>query len=139
MMTLWDPMRDMLSLREAVNRLFEDSVVRPGALSYGLPVDIVESDNELILSAYCPGCSKDSFDINYQNEVLTIKVRRPEEKLPEGSRHLLREWSAGELTRSFRLPLPVDIDQVKAVYRDGVLRLNLPKAESVRPRQIQVK
>ncbi|GMU53014.1 MAG: hypothetical protein AMXMBFR33_21600 [Candidatus Xenobia bacterium] len=133
-LTLWEP----ASLRDAVNKMFEDNY-RNGGQALLMPIDVLETPDELIVRASFPGGSKEKFDINYQNEILSIKAELPQSNgHPEGTRYLLRERAFGQVTRSFKLPFPVDTDRAKAEYLDGVLTLTLPKQEAVKPRSIKV-
>lgn len=126
-----------LSLREAVNRLFEDSFVR-GERSSHMPVDVLETQEAVIVKAVIPGSSKDQLQVNYEKELLTIRAEVPADNPPEGGRILLRERSHGTLSRSFRLPFAINADAASAEYQDGVLTLTLPKQESVKPRSIHI-
>jgi HSP20 family protein len=131
-LTLWEP----TSIRDAVNKMFED---RNNGQALLMPIDVLETPDELLVKASFPGSSKDKFDINYQNEILSIKAELPNSNgHPEGTRYLLRERSFGSVTRSFKLPFPVDTERASAEYVDGVLSLTLPKQEAVKPRSIKV-
>lgn len=132
-LTIWEP----ASLRDAVNKMFEDRNQGQAVL---MPIDVLETPDELLIKASFPGSAKDKFDINYQNEILSIKAELTNgtDKHPEGTRYLLRERSYGSVTRSFKLPFPVDTDRASAEYTDGVLSLTLPKQEAVKPRSIKV-
>lgn len=133
---LWEPMMVDRRFRDMMDRLFEEGTA--ATRQWTLPVDIQESEDALRLRAYAPGASKESFEVHYQDDVLTIKVELPEEQLAEGTRWMLREHRPGSYQRAFRLRIPVDVEKATAEYRDGVLHLALPKAESARPRTIQV-
>ncbi len=131
-LTIWEPS----TLRDAVNKIFED---RNGSQALLMPIDVLETPDELIVKASFPGSTKDKFDINYQNEILSIKAELPNASNgQEGTRYLLRERSFGQVTRSFKLPFPVDTERASAEYTDGVLSLTLPKQEAVKPKSIKV-
>ncbi len=142
MMDVFEPLRDAMTLREAFGRLLEDSYVRPGTPAVerrGLPLDIMEADDHLVLQASLPGCSRDKVDIHFQKDTLTIKAALNEKATPdEGTRYLVRERWSGEVSRTVNLTVPIDADKAKATFKDGVLTLILPKAESVKPRSIPI-
>ncbi|OGG43978.1 MAG: hypothetical protein A3F84_13085 [Candidatus Handelsmanbacteria bacterium RIFCSPLOWO2_12_FULL_64_10] len=101
-------------------------------------VDISETENELVVSADLPGLNKEDIKVNVQNNVLTFSGERKQETKSEGSNYHRLERSYGFFSRSFTLPATVKADGIKAAYKDGVLRLTLPKVEEARPRQIAV-
>lgn len=138
-LTLWSPNHEALTLRDAMNRLFEESFVPvSGRNAASMPIDVVENADNYIVRASMPGYKKEDCDISFQESTLTIKANHEEEPLPEGARSLLKERFVGQLSRSITLPVQVDPAKAKAEYKDGVLTLTLPKAESTRPRQIKI-
>ena len=140
-MNLWEPMREGLSLREAINKLFEDSVVHPGntvQATRGMVMDVIETAVAFLVRASLPGCDKDKVEISFQGDTLTVKAEMNEGSLQEGGRYLLRERFSGLVTRSVTLPTQVDADRAHAEYREGILHLTLPKADSVKPRSIKI-
>jgi len=139
----WDPFADMAQLREQMNRLFEQSLSRvgtePTATSTWAPaVDILETENELILRAELPGVNPDDITIRMEGETLTLRGDRRVEKAEKDWQYVRVERAYGTFQRSFTLGLRVQQDQIHATYRDGVLEVILPKAEEVKPRQIKV-
>jgi len=142
MMTRYEPFNNMLSLRDAMDRLFEESVVAPfgrfGQTTSIMPVDLYETEDAFVVKAFMPGLTPQDVDITVQQQVVTIHGQAKPEEL-DGWRALLRERPAGEFTRSFSLPVPVDADHVQAEFTNGVLRLTLPKSDAVKPRRIQVR
>ncbi len=141
-MDVFEPLRDAMTLREAFGRLLEDSYVRPGAAAperRGLPLDILETDDHLQVIASLPGCSREKVDIQFQKDTLTIKAMLNEQAEPqEGVRYRVRERWSGEVSRTVNLSVPIDAEKAKATFKDGVLILTLPKAESVKPRSIPI-
>lgn len=139
---VFEPLREGLTLREAVNRLFEDSYVRPetGArpTKRTLPLDVLETTDELVIRASLPGCHREKVEINFQKDTLTIKGVLNGTPENEQARWLLRERWTGEVSRTVVLPVPVDADKAKAQFKDGILTLSLPKSEAVKPRTIPV-
>jgi len=139
-LSLFEPMRDTVTLREALNRLFEDSFVPAGAPAgaRSMPLDIVETADAFVVKASLPGTERDKIGIHFQNDQLTLKATLNESKLEEGHKWVLRERFVGDVTRSVTFPVSVDPDKASANYKDGILTLTLPKAESVKPRTIKV-
>jgi HSP20 family protein len=139
----WDPFREMVSLREAMNSLLQDSFVRPGSamvpgVGAALPLDIAETENEFIVHASLPGVNPDEVQITVHGDTLTIRgeTRGHEEK--KGENWHLRERRFGAFQRSVALNAPVDSEKAKAEFEHGVLTLTLPKAEAAKPKQIKV-
>ncbi len=142
MMTRYEPFGNVLSLREAIDRLFEDSFVAPfGRLMQTtsiMPVDVYETDDAFVVNAFMPGLTPDDLDIMVQQQVVTIHGEPKADDL-NGLRPLVQERPTGQFTRTFSLPVPVDANRVHAEFRNGVLHLTLPKLEVARPRKIEIK
>lgn len=107
--------------------------------SWSPVVDIYDKGGEVVIHAELPGMKKEDIDIRVENNVLNIrgKKERKEEVKEEG--YFRSERAYGTFSRSFSLPTTVDAKKISAEYKDGVLTLNLPKAEEAKPRQIEVK
>ena len=143
----WRPFRDMLSLREAMDGLFEDSYVRPRRrVRRGdraeLPVNVWEDDESLYLVARVPGLQADDLDITMTSDVLTIRGRFPSDAERDESKDwcwYCNELWYGSFERTVQLATKVQPDKVEAEFKNGVLRLVIPKAEEVKPRSIKVK
>ncbi len=124
-------------------RLFQDTVTRlfsePGARPWVPPVDIKETENELILKADIPDVDMKDIDVRMENGTLMLRGERKFEDSKDGSGGWHRvERSYGTFERVFSLPDTVDPENVKADYRNGVLTVTLPKKEVAKPRQIKV-
>jgi len=132
----------MITLRDAMDRLFEDSFVRPGRLPAGeraasLPVDAYATDSELVIVASIPGVDPNAVQITIEGDTLTIKG---ECKPPlENVNYLLQERRFGPFYRQLQINIPVQADKAEASFDKGVLTLTIPKAEELKPRQIKVK
>lgn len=145
-LTRWEPFKEMMSLREAMNRLFEDSFIRPSAWplpfdgdAFGLPVDVIEKKDEVLVKASVPGLKPEDIDVSITGDVLTIKGEtKSEEKIEDGT-YLRQERRYGRFERSLQLPTLVVADKADAKFEHGVLTLKLPKAEEARPHTIKVK
>jgi HSP20 family protein len=142
MMTRYDPFSDMLTLRDAMNRLLEESFVVPsGTLMWPanvVPVDMYETSDALVVKAYVPGFTSDQLNISIEQDVLAIHGEAKAEA-GNGMRRIWQERGPGTFTRRLALPVPVDADKIQAELENGVLTLTLPKAQSSRQRKIQIK
>lgn len=128
-----DEMPGMRALQDTVNRIFNDPALRP----WTPPVDILETENELLLKMDVPELQLSDFDIHLENQTLTIKGERKFEKGQGRGYHRI-ERSYGAFARSFTLPGTVDTEHVRADYKHGVLTVILPKKEVAKPRSIKV-
>lgn len=141
----WDPFRDMVTLREAMDRLLEDSFVRPhsGLVSGDgvttLALDVFESADDVTVQASLPGIKPQEVDISITGDVLTIKGEKSEETEEKQGNYHLRERRYGAFQRSVSLPAAVQADKADAVFENGVLTLTLPKVEEVKPKSIKIK
>jgi len=141
----WDPFRDAVSLRDAMDRLFEESFVRPRswlAPSEGvatLALDVHESNDDVTVQASIPGVKPEDIDISITGDTLTIKGETHEEKETKDGSYHLRERRYGAFQRSISLPTLVKADKAQAVFENGVLTLILPKVEEVKPKSIKIK
>ena len=141
----WNPVREMASLRERMNRLFDDSLFRSDRRSeevdggVWLPtVDMFEKDDRLVIKAELPGMDKKDIALDLKNGVLTLSgVRQHENEVKEENVYR-REMSYGKFVRSFTLPADSDADQIKAEFNNGLLTIEIPKPEQHKPRQIKV-
>jgi HSP20 family protein len=142
-MERWDPFRDIVSLREAMDRLIQDSFVRPaGSLLQGarggVPLDVMEKDNEYEVHASLPGIKPEDVQITVQGNTVTIRGESGAEQERKDENWIVRERRSGSFYRSFSLPSEVDAGKATARYENGVLVLDLPKAEAAQPRRIQI-
>lgn len=138
----WNPRRDLISLREVMDRLVEESFVRPGwaterERTNRLPVDAYSTSEEVVIVASVPGADPEEVDISIEGDNLHIKV---EYKAPlENVDYILQERPSGTFERTLTLNVPVQADKAEALFEQGVLTLSIPKAEEIRPRVIKVK
>ena len=141
----YDPFRDLRTLQEEVNRLFSGSLTRNfddegiarGAWSPS--VDIYENKEQIVLEAELPGMSREDFDLSVENNVITLRGERHFEKKDEKDNYHRVERAYGSFTRSFTLPNTVLADSASAEYKNGVLRVTLPKREETKARRIEIK
>jgi len=140
----WDPFREAISLRDAMNSLLQESYIRPGAMNgqnggaTTLPLDVTENENEFMVRASLPGVKPEDVQITVHGNTLTIRGESRAEEEKKGEHWHLRERRHGAFQRSVALTTPVDSDRAQAQYDNGVLCLTLPKSEAARPRQIKV-
>jgi HSP20 family protein len=141
----FSPLRDFMSLREGMDRLFEDRWVSPGNwLTWSpmgtnfLPLDIYETSDDLVVRAVMPGVGPDGIDIQMQAGVLTIRAKSVEPDIPEAATWLVHEVTPGEYIRQITLPRSIDADRAETTFEHGVLTLTLPKSADAKPKQIKV-
>jgi HSP20 family protein len=141
----WTPFRELATMQDRVNRIFED-VLRPqgradeglGVAAWAPAVDIFETDKEIVVKAELPGMQEKDIEVKVEDAILSLSgERRMEKEVKEENYHRI-ERSYGGFHRSFTLPQTVDRDKIKAAYKDGVLKVTLPKKEEVTPKQIKV-
>ena len=144
-LTRWDPFKDLQSLQDRMNRLFQESVGRLTGRSdevfggHWIPtVDIYEDDQEFVVKAELPGLESKDVEIQIQENVLTLKGERKLEREIDKERYHRLERTYGTFQRSFTLPNIVDQEKVKAKVKDGVLEIRIPKQERAKPKQIKV-
>ena len=146
-MMRWDPFSEMTSLRQAIDHLFENSVIRPGGgqgtgqggSGYGFPIDVLEQGDALVVKASLPGVKPDDVDVQVQQNVLMITGQHQQEQERQQGRYLLAERWSGRFSRAIALPVAVDANACEASFEDGVLTLTLPKAEQARTKQIPIR
>lgn len=114
---------------DMLDRVFEDFTRGTGLSGFTPSVDIAEQDGEYEVDVHAPGMKKDDFDVQVDQSSLRITGEKSYEEEDESRNYHLRESGYGRFERSFRLPEDTDPDQIKAEYKDGVLKLHLPKLE----------
>ncbi len=146
MSMIWkDPFDALMPLRDAVNRLFEDSFVWPGRLEVftgrTFPVDVYETKDQqgYVIEASLPGVKPEDISITAMGDTLTIHYGTKGEEKVEKPNYVRRERYEGEMTRTITLPTHIVPEKVQATYEHGVLKLQVPKSEEVKPKQIPVK
>ena len=148
-LTRWEPARDIMTLREAMDRLFDDAFTRPfslikeGGSTWSSPaIDMYQTDNEVVVKAALPGIKADEVQINVTGgttaPVLTIKGEMKHEEEKKDKSWHIREQRWGAFERSVMLPTGVMFDKAKADFENGILTITLPKSETVKPRTITV-
>jgi len=141
----WNPMRDVFGFGHRMNHLFDD-VFRPvaredGGLSMwnGYPtVDIYDNDENIVITAELPGINKTDIVIDVKDRVLTLKGERSFDNEVKEEKYYCRERTFGKFQRAFRLPADVDPEKINADYKDGILKIDIPKPEEQKPKKITV-
>ena len=144
----WDPTRRYLTLREAMSRLFDDSVVggqqqqqqrtaNGQSAEWRLPIEAYSTDHEIVVRAAVPGLKPEDVEITVEGDALTLRGEFP---APMGNVNaLIAELPWGRFSRTLQLNIPIDANRAEATFENGLLTLTLPKAEAVRPKVIPVK
>jgi len=141
-LTRWEPVREMITLREAMDRLFDDAFTRPISSSGGsvIPaIDLFQNDDEVVVKAALPGLKADDVQISITADVLTLRGEFEQENEQKKATYHIREQRFGSFERTIMLPTDVQSDKAKADFENGVLTVTLPKAETVKPRTISIK
>lgn len=143
----WEPFQEMMSLRSAMDRVFDDAFQSLGADGNGngnshnvlsLALDVSENANEYIVRASVPGVAEDELDITLDNHVLTISGEFKRAENQRNVRFHLRERRYGKFNRSITLPSAVNEEKIEAVFTNGLLTIRVPKAEVAKPKRITV-
>ena len=142
----WEPFQDLLAIQERMNRLFDETLQRTRSrdeedISAGLwapPVDIYETENEIVLKAELPEIDQKDIEIKVEDSTLTIRGERKFEQETKKENYHRIERAYGKFSRSFSLPNTIDQEKIKASYKDGILKLVMPKREEKKPKQITV-
>src|SRR6266478_726531 len=140
----YDPFRDLRALQDEVNRLFTGNMARfddEGIArgSWSPSVDIYENKDQIVLEAELPGMKREDFDLSVENNVITLRGERHFEKKEDTDNYHRVERAYGSFLRSFTLPNSVTAEGAAAEYRNGVLRVTLPKRAETKARRIEVK
>ena len=141
-LTRWEPMREMLSLREAMNQLFDDSFTRPlgmSAVSAIPAMDMYEENDQVVVKAALPGLKAEDVQLSVTGDLLTLRGEFKPGAEPKGATYHLREYRYGAFERSLRLPAEVQTDKARADFENGILTITLPKSEALKPRAINIK
>lgn len=138
------PLGELVSLRQAMDRLLEDSVIRPrswgvaGDAAASLPLDISSTTDALIVDAALPGIRPDDVEITVEDGTLTIRAESREEREVTEGETLVNEIRRGSVSRAIALPSGLEPDKATASFEYGLLHLSIPRAEAVKPRQIRI-
>ncbi len=140
----WEPFRELVSLREAMDRIFEESSVRPRVRmltprgTRGLAVDMYETDDAVVVKSTVPGIAAQDLDISITGDTLTIQGETEAEEEIKEKNYFCRERRYGSFSRSLTIPVQIEAGKAEAVFENGVLTLTLPKTEEIKPQTIKV-
>ena len=144
LLTRWDPLRDLATMQNRINRLVRETYSPEGpeealtTTSFAPPVDIYEDEHNITVKMEVPGIDEKDMDVRIENTTLTVHGERRFEKEEKENNFRRVERQYGSFTRSFTLPSSVDTGQVSANYDKGVLRISLAKRTEAKPKQIKV-
>lgn len=141
-LTRWPPFRDLMSAQDDMDRITWWPFGRrweSDSSSLMVPMDMAETDNEIVISASLPGVKPGDVDITVTGNTLTIKGESKAEEETERGNAYFRERRFGSFRRSIALPADVDAEQAEASFENGVLKLKIPKKEEAKPKQISIK
>ena len=140
-MRRWDPLREIHRIEENMNRLWRGilpGVEAPSQENWGIPLDVVEEGENVVVHASLPGVEPGAIEVSVENDVLTIRGDTRTEQEHRSGDYLMRERRAGSFYRTLRLPDTVDTDKAKSVFKRGVLSITFPKREDKRPKQLTI-
>ncbi len=141
----WDPFRDLMTLRDRMNRLFEDVFTSARGEEKDLisgswtpAVDIYEDENQLVLTAEVPGIDEKDIEIKLEDNTLSIQGERKMEKETKEENYHRIERAYGSFYRSFTLPNYIDQDKIQAEHENGILKITMPKKPELKPRKVKI-
>lgn len=145
-LTRWEPTSEVVTLRDAMDRLFDDAFTRPlsllrngGSTWSSLPIDMYQTNDDVVVKAAVPGFRPDQVQITVTGDVLTIRGEANDEEEKKDKAWHIREHRLGSFERSVALPVSVISDKATADFENGVLTITLPKAEELKPKAITIK
>jgi HSP20 family protein len=139
----FDPFRDLTDMQAEINRAFDAYFgVRPRTAApertWAPPIDVYETRDDLVVAVELPGVREKDIQLSMTGDVLSLRGQRGSAvEAREENYHRIERWS-GTFERHVQLPIPVQVDKIRASYRDGVLEIRLPKLEEVKPREIRI-
>ena len=139
----WNPVREMMDLRREFDRLFDSALDMPAFRSettstWGLALDLIENEDDYVIKASVPGIAPDDLEITLSDNTLTISGEFKQDESINEEQYRMRERRYGSFQRSVTLPTTVDREGIEANYDDGILTLQVPKAEEVKPKRIAI-
>ncbi|MEA1947284.1 MAG: Hsp20/alpha crystallin family protein [Thermodesulfobacteriota bacterium] len=141
----WNPRRELFGLHNSINRMFDNfispTVRSDEALSvrgWNPVVDIYENEENIVITAELPGVDKKDMTVDVKGRVLTLKGERSTDNEVKEDKYYRQERCYGKFERCFTLPVEIDPEKIKADYKDGVLKIDIPKAEESKPKQVTI-
>ena len=138
-MQRWDPLQELRQMDETMNRLWRGYRGSPGGTEdWNISMDVVQRSDEIIVKASIPGVKHEAIDLAVEDDVLTLRTERKPDFEDDKSTYLVQERPTGSFYRALRLPETVDANKIQSTYENGVLTINLPKAEEKKKKQIKI-
>ena len=141
----WNPWREMSTMENRINRMFNEPFWPAGRLDddtgmgmWNPAVDLYEKDDHFVIKAELPGVDKKDISIDLKDRVLTLSGERSNRNEVKEENFYRKERSYGKFQRSFTLPADVDADKIKAEFKDGLLKIEVPKPEQQKPKQVTI-
>jgi len=143
-LTRWRPLRDFLDIRDEIDRIFDTFLPArfeseyPATTTWVPRVDVAETDSEVVVTTELPGVDRKDVKLSIEDNVLTISGEKKQEKEAKDKNYHCVERRYGAFRRSFTLPVRIQANKVKATFKDGILTINLPKAEEAKTKEIPI-
>lgn len=141
----WSPLKEMTAMQNRINRMFNEPFWPVGRLDedtgmgmWSPAVDLYEKDDHFVIKAELPGVDKKDISIDLKDRVLTLSGERSFENEVQEENYYRKERSYGKFQRAFTLPADVDSDKIKAEFKDGLLKIEVPKPEQQKPKQVTI-
>ena len=134
----WEPFRELRNMEDTINRMWRGYGGEPPAGGWIVPLDVVREGDSITLHASLPGVDPEHIDVSVEENVLTIAAATHSDTEEKQGEYLMRERRSGSFHRSLRLPDTVDTEMIKPVYKNGVLTITIPRAESRKARKLPV-
>ncbi len=142
----WRPLRDIVSIQDEMNQLFDNFFggrvprrwLKAEEGLWTPNVDVSETKDEIVVTAEMPGMKKEDIKLSVQDNVITLSGEKKSEEEKKDANFYRLERSFGSFCRSFTLPTPVEAEKIKANFKDGILKVTLPKSEKVKPKEIPI-
>ncbi len=137
----WEPFRELRTMEDTINRLWRNygrEAADPTVEGWSVPLDVVREGDEIMVHASLPGVDPENIDVSVEDSVLTIKATTHADVEREEGEYLMRERRTGSFHRALRLPDTVDTERIQPGYKNGVLTITIPKAESKKAKRLKV-
>ena len=137
----WEPLRELRTMEDTINRLWRGyggESANPTVEGWSVPLDVVREGDKIMVHASLPGVDPENIDVSVEDSVLTIKATTHADVEREEGEYLMRERRTGSFHRALRLPDTVDTERIQPGYKNGVLTITIPKAESKKAKRLKV-
>ncbi len=137
----WDPIRGLLDIQEEINKLFDSSLSRWPAgkdFAFSPAVDVYEDDSNFYVEADLPGLDPKDIKLSLESGILTIRGKKEQKQEEKKANYYRLERFSGEFYRQVAFPSNVDTSKIKATYKNGVLKITLPKTEETKGKEIKI-